>query len=124
MNQGIVRLLFALLNMMGVAGVGTCLAGRIKTGVIQIILSLGFFGLTLIGLFRFYYLTKDDTDGSMLNWYISMLRGDYTLDGDSLACLGLMVLAIGCFGLNLLWSLTTTRPVSTVIPPPLPQTRS
>ncbi len=119
MTQNLVRMIFALLNLLGVAGVGTYLSGRKRIGVIQIILSLSFFSLTLLPMLYLISLIKKMEGIGYLTWQIGVYQGEYQMRAEYfppfLIALGAMVL----FFINMLWSLTTTKPRADT-PPPLP----
>jgi len=117
MSDGILRWVLALLNALGVVGVGTFLAGHRKTGITQMVISISSFSLTIIPMFLFYRETSGAGEG-MLQWYLALLRGERWESGGlfwlALACFGVLL-----FGLNWLWGWTTTRP-NAKAPPPLP----
>lgn len=117
MSNVILRWILALLNALGVVGVGTFLAGHRKTGITQIIISASAFALTVIPLFMFYRSTARDGEG-ILKWYLALLGMERWDDG-GLFWLGWACLGMVLFGLNWLWGWTTTRP-NAQAPPPLP----
>ena len=117
MSDNLLRWTLALLNALGVVGVGTYLAGQRKIGVIQMILSLASFFLTIIPLFMFYRSTVLDGEG-LFSWYIGIFKGDRWAP-ESFFWLGWACLGSLFFLANWLWGWTTTRPVRKA-PPPLP----
>lgn len=110
--------LFALLNMLGVAGVGTYMSGRKRMGLIQIILSLSFFALTLIPFMYFCFLIKQHED-NLFTWYFHIFTGESLIPPEYYPPFLLAAAGMLLFGCNLLWSLTTTSPLKSE-PPPLP----
>jgi len=120
MNSPVLRILFAIVNAFGFPGVGTVLAGRTRAGWIQIALSAVLMVATLVPI-----------TAMMLEMFSRGLNGDRLLDilqlRDSwifskkeitLFLFGIAA-ALAYFG-NLLWSLTTTKPLTKSPPPPLP----
>ncbi|MEM1157938.1 MAG: hypothetical protein AAF649_06430 [Verrucomicrobiota bacterium] len=117
MNDRLMRIIFSLLNMLGIAGVGTYLAGRKHIGVIQIVLSLSFFSLTLGSMLFLFALIKDTEGVSFFAWQIGVFQGEYDFHRDYWKPFSVALISITLFGINLLWSLTTTKPASSSPPP-------
>lgn len=120
MNDRLMRIIFSLLNMLGVAGVGTYLAGRKRIGVIQIILSLTFFSMTLGGMLFLMGMIKEIEGVNYLAWQIGVYQEKYEVRREYMKPFLLALVSIVFFGANLLWSLTTTKPVKST-PPPMPE---
>lgn len=118
MSDNILRWVLALLNALGVVGVGTWLAGHRKTGIIQMVISVTAFSLTIVPLFFFYRATAQEGEG-LLIWYLALLKGE-AWNSDGLIWLGWSVLGMLLFAVNWLWGWTTTRP-DRKSPPPLPK---
>lgn len=98
------RILLAILNLLGVVGVGTILAGRKWTGIIQVILALSGIAVTLgpmIWLHRKYSL-----------WELA--AGKYQSDpalfpfGDVFTAIAICLIGFTLFLATWLWSATTT----------------
>ncbi len=98
------RLLLALLNLLGIVGVGTILAGRKWTGIIQVMLALAGLTITLspmIWLHRKYSL-----------WELT--AGSYQENpalfpfGDVFAAIAICLIGCALFFCTWLWSGTTT----------------
>ena len=114
------RLLFAIVNAVGFPGVGTLLAGRTRTGWIQITLSFLLMvssAVPLMALFIELY-----SRGLYFERLVDiiMLRDTWIFSQRELGLLTIAVSAVLAYLANLLWSLTTTRPVHPTAPPPLP----
>lgn len=117
MNDRLMHTIFALLNMMGMAGVGTYLSGRKKLGVVQIVFSISFFALTLLPFMYFLHLIRQDED-NIFAWYMDVLMGNTEIKSEYFPPFLLAVLGVVLFVSNLVWSLTTAKPLSQT-PPPL-----
>ncbi|MEM6886044.1 MAG: hypothetical protein AAF571_13535, partial [Verrucomicrobiota bacterium] len=120
MSSRLMRFVFGLMNMLGVAGVGTYMAGRKRMGIIQIILSLTSFCLTLFPMLYLFSLIEKFEGVNFLVWQIGLYQGEYELRTEYLKPFGISVAAVLLFLINLLWSLTTTKPVKDT-PPPIPE---
>jgi TM2 domain-containing membrane protein YozV len=119
-KQSFTRILFALVNAAGFPGVGTLLAGRTRTGWVQITFSFILMvssALPLMALFIELY-----SRGLYFERLVDiiMLRDTWIFSQRELGLLTLAVSAVLAYLANLLWSLTTTRPVHPTAPPPLP----
>ncbi|MEM6822845.1 MAG: hypothetical protein AAF558_13000 [Verrucomicrobiota bacterium] len=118
MNDGVLRLLFALFNCLGIAGVGTYMSGRKTVGIIQMIISLGAFALTLIPMVQLYRQSNIN-DWPFFKWYIGLMLGDIDWTLPMFYCVLLSFAGLVFFFMNLLWSFTTTKPIQPP-PPPIP----
>lgn len=113
-------LIYALVNVVGLPGAGTLLAGHKVTGWCQVGLSLSLMAGTLIGLIRLVQLLWAKASSSAGEYSLSSLSSGLVLETPAeWSALGL---SVGCallyFG-NLAWSLATARP-RPVHPPSLP----
>jgi len=118
------RIVLALLNLLGFPGVGTLLAGHKRAGLAQLALGLSGFALTLM---PFIYLAgkihlppsellsdPSAVARSLLEQSQQALSAPALLPPLSLSLLGILL-----FFVNWLWSATTTGKVRPT-PPPLP----
>ena len=113
-----IRLVLALLNLLGFPGIGTLLAGHKKSGLIQLCLGVIGFALTVLPLYPILKVASPYlSDPVQLNAQLQngTLITPARLLGLTLVSLGGMFL----FFCNWLWSSTTTKP-RTKTPPPLP----
>jgi hypothetical protein len=118
MSEKLLRLIFALLNMLGIVGVGTYLAGHKRVGCIQISISLIALALSVLPLFYLAHLIQQDGFG-FIQWYIGLFTGSSRIEANYLPPFLVMLAGVVLFAVNLAWSFTTTKPVQAT-PPPLP----
>ncbi|MEO0454060.1 MAG: hypothetical protein AAFY98_07980 [Verrucomicrobiota bacterium] len=114
MTPLIKRILLAILNLLGIVGLGTILAGRVWTGVIQMILALIAFALSLGPLI---WLAGEL--GTTAEDLASVSDRIQTLPLDTLLFVtGLSLLGVILFFINWTWSGFTTG-AKHQSPPPL-----
>jgi|GEM_PF-2084400 len=120
MKPSLPRLICALVNVAGLPGAGTLLAGRRMTGWCQVALSLALMAGTFLGLIRLIQLLwikgAQAAGSSGLAYWTALLietPEEWTALAIAVAC-AVLYLA------NLLWSLASARPRSAASPPPLP----
>lgn len=124
MSHPVSRIIFVLVNALGLPGVGTVLAGRPRIGWIQMIVSLILLAasaIPLIALASELYL-RGMTPTRLMN--LLLLRDTWIFSEREWGLVGIAVAAAVAYAANLLWSLTTTQPVQPPkTPPPLPPSR-
>lgn len=120
MNSPFLRILFAIVNAFGFPGVGTLLAGRTRAGWTQIALSAVLMVATLIPITAMMLeMFSRGLNGERL-LHIIQLRDSWIFSKKEITLfLFAMAAALAYFG-NLLWSLTTTKPLAKSVPPPVP----
>ena len=113
-----IRLILALLNLLGFPGIGTLLAGHKKTGVIQLLLGTLGFALTVLPFFPLLkiLIPRFCDSGNLLQ---EMQNGTLLPPDQLLGMLGYAFLGMFLFFCNWLWSSFTTQPCPKT-PPPLP----
>jgi len=124
MNSPFLRILFAIVNAFGFPGVGTLLAGRTRAGWTQIALSAVLMVATLIPITAMML----EMFSRGLNWerllHIVQLRDSWIFSKKEISLFLFGVAAALAYFSNLLWSLTTTKPLAKSVPPPLPPSNS
>jgi len=69
----------------------------------------------------FLFTQIKETEGvNYLTWQLGIYRGDYEIRTEYLKPFCVALISVVLFGANLLWSLTTTKPVHNS-PPPIPR---
>lgn len=124
MNSPLLRILFAIVNAFGFPGAGTVLAGRTRLGWTQIAISTVLMVATLIPITALMLeLFSRGLDVDRLLDIIRMRDSWIFSNREITLFLFGMAAALAYLG-NLLWSLTTTKPLAKSTPPPLPPTKS
>lgn len=121
MNTPLLRILFAIVNAFGFPGVGTVLAGRTRAGWTQIAISVVLMVATLIPIsaMMLEMFSRGMSGDRLLN--IIQLRDSWIFSKKEITLfLFGIAAALAYFG-NLLWSLTTTKPLARSSPPPIPK---
>jgi hypothetical protein len=108
--------LLVMINALGCPGVGTVLAGRRRLGYLQVGIAFTLLLLTLVCMLMVgVSLLRQGLDGERLR-DVFLLRDVLEFTREDLSWLGAGCLSFILYLGNMLWSLTTTRPM----PPPLP----
>ena len=113
-----IRLILALLNLLGFPGIGTLLAGHKKTGIIQLLLGMSGFVLTVLPFLPLLKILvpRFADSGNLLQ---EIQNGTLLPPEQILTMLGYSILGMLLFFCNWLWSSFTTKPRPQT-PPPLP----
>jgi len=119
MDNRLLRVVFAVLNTLGVVGVGTYLAGHRKTGVVQLGISLIALATTLIP-FMVFLSRANPNDQNFITWYLDLLSHKAEIPLEAWKWFLFSLAGVGLFLVNLFWSWCTTRPKDSG-PPPLPR---